>query len=381
MSGAGVGGERACGCGRVCHLPSSPVNPRKKIFTLPPISPTLPVRLDPLGEKEEKQLVGAIIESLVLHYGLGLDLTPTLERGMATPAANGNEGRIVVVDASHMYRMAEYLPSDSISLAYPGFKPSAESIVSIKEKLDALNLSASDTVVLDLLSNSAYMGTDVSGLPSPAERAGDGRYHIPGSLTTAPPTILKKVLEVCNTLAEKVKQSNVVLVCPIPRYVMGSCCTDPTHIENRNSEEFEDELADCLEQHKKVLGGWAVAVGLRFCLLDPTAMVHPTEPLLQNRLTSDGISIWCHGDPVHLSQEAYRDLAHALIKVHDDDQDDTGSVTSRLSDDGSARSPGSVAHSSSSGKRKLPNAVVTDQRSGSSQQGRVTRAPVAAGRL
>jgi hypothetical protein len=53
------------------------------------------------------------------------------------------------------------------------------------------------------------MGTDVSGLPSPAVRAGDGRYHIPGSLTTAPPTILKKVLEVCNTLVEKIKQSNV----------------------------------------------------------------------------------------------------------------------------------------------------------------------------
>jgi hypothetical protein len=59
------------------------------------------------------------------------------------------------------------------------------------------------------------MGTDVNGLPSPEERAGDGRYHIPGLLTTAPPTILKKVLEVCSTLAETIKQSNVLLVCPI----------------------------------------------------------------------------------------------------------------------------------------------------------------------
>jgi hypothetical protein len=304
-----------------------------------------------------------------------------LESFHSAPVANGNEGKIVVVGASHMYRMAEYLPANSISPAYLRFKPLAESIVSIKEKLDAFKLSASDTVVLDLLSNSAYMGTDVNGLPSPAERAGDGRYHILGSLTTAPPTILKKVLEVCNTLAEKVKQSNVLLVCPIPRYVMGSCCTDPTHIENRNSEEFEDELADCLEQHKKVLGRWAVAMGLRFCLLDPTAVVHPTEPLLRNRLTSDGISIWCPGDPVHLSQEAYRDLAHALIEVHDDDQDDAGSVSSRLTGDKSALRPGSVAHSSSSGKRKLPDAVVTDQRSVSYKRGPVTRVPVAAGWL
>jgi hypothetical protein len=59
---------------------------------------------------------------------------------MATLAAKGNDGRIVVVGASHMYRMVEYMPADSISLAYPGFKPSTESIVEIKEKLDALSL-------------------------------------------------------------------------------------------------------------------------------------------------------------------------------------------------------------------------------------------------
>jgi hypothetical protein len=251
------------------------------------------------------------------------------------------------IGASHMYRMAEYLPADSISLAYPGFKPSTESIVVIKEKLDALSLSASDTVVLDLLSNSAYMGTDVDGLPLPAERAGDSRYHIPGSLTTAPPTILKKVLEVCSTLAEPIKQSNVVLVCPIPLYVMGSCCTDPAHIENRKSKTLK---TNWLTVKNNTRGWWAVAVGLRFCLMDPTAVVHPTEPLLRNRLTSNGLSIWCPGDPVHLSQEAYRDLAHALIEVHDDDQEDAGSVSSRLTEDRSALSPRSVTCSTGSGR-------------------------------
>jgi hypothetical protein len=185
VSGAVAGGGHAEDCRRVYHLPSSLTNPRKTIFKSPPICPTLPVRLSPLGEQEEKKLIGAIIESLVLHYGLVLDETPSLDRGMVTPVEKGSDGRIVVVGASHMYKMAEYLPVDSISLAYPGFKPSTESIVVIKEKLDALSLKPGDTVVLDLLSNSAYMGTDVNGLPSPAERADDGRYHIPGSLTMA----------------------------------------------------------------------------------------------------------------------------------------------------------------------------------------------------
>ncbi len=115
-----------------------------------------------------------------------------------------------------MYRMAEYLPKESISLAYPGFKPTTESLTILREKLECQSLNNSDTVVLDLLSTTAYMGTDVNGLPLPVERAGDGRYHIPGSLTTAPPTILKKVLEICNILVDPIKQTIVVLVCPTP---------------------------------------------------------------------------------------------------------------------------------------------------------------------
>ncbi len=108
-----------------------------------------------------------------------------------------------------------------------------------------------------------------------------------------------------------------------------------------------------------MLGGRAVTVGLRFSLMDPTAVVHPTEPLLRNRLTSDGLSIWCPGDLVHLSQEAYRDLQHALIETHEDDQDDTASVSSELAVLRASSSSGFLAHSTGSGKRKIPNAVVT----------------------
>jgi hypothetical protein len=41
---------------------------------------------------------------------------------------------------------------------------------------------------MDLLSNTAYMGTNEDGLPLPAIRVGDGGYHVIGSLTSAPPT-------------------------------------------------------------------------------------------------------------------------------------------------------------------------------------------------
>jgi hypothetical protein len=99
------------------------------------------------------------------------------------------------------------------------------------------------------------MGSETDGLPTPAVRSGDDRYHILGTLTTAPPTALKKSLEVFAPLADAARGARVVLVCHIPRYVRTKCCDDPSHITNFESENYEEELMDFQEQHRKILGG------------------------------------------------------------------------------------------------------------------------------
>jgi hypothetical protein len=69
-------------------------------------------------------------------------------------------------------KTAEYLSSECISLAYPGLKPDREKIQDIANRLESLKLGTDDRVVLDLLSNAAYMGTDGDGLPTPSYRRG-----------------------------------------------------------------------------------------------------------------------------------------------------------------------------------------------------------------
>jgi hypothetical protein len=209
--------------------------------------------------------------------------------------------------------------------------------------LESLKLGPDDRVVLDLLSNSAYMGTDGDGLPTPSHREGDGSYHILGSLTTAPPTALKKALEACSPLISPIGSSSVLLVVPIPRYVVGKCCADPNHIDNFEKTDFEDDLLDAQEQHRRILSVWGAAGGLNFDIIDPSAIVHPMVPLLRRRLTSRGASLWCQGDPVHLSPEAYRDLVGALMEVGDD----------------SVFGGPSFSTSLEGTKRKIPDSVVT----------------------
>jgi hypothetical protein len=248
-----------------------------------------------------------------------LDVSPgETFKNLSTSVDNAGEGRLVIVGASHMCRTAEYLSTECISLAYPGFKPDRDKIQDIAKRLESLKLGPDDRVVLDLLSNSAYMGTDSDGLPTPSHREGDGSYHILGSLTTAPPTNLKKALEACSPIIGPIGTSSVLLAVPIPRYVVGKCCADPNHNENFEKADFEDDLLDAQEQHRRILSAWGAAGGLNFDIIDPSAIVHPMEPLLRRRLTSGDAPLWCQGDPVHLSPEAYRDLAGALTELGDD---------------------------------------------------------------
>jgi hypothetical protein len=75
-----------------------------------------------------------------------------------------------------MTRLAEEMGQDTITLPYPGFRPKENMILEITGKLAELNLCKDDTVVLDLLSNVVFMGTDTSGLPTEALRAEDSSY-------------------------------------------------------------------------------------------------------------------------------------------------------------------------------------------------------------
>jgi hypothetical protein len=94
-------------------------------------------------------------------------------------------------------------------------------------------------------------------------------------------------------------------------------------------------------------GGWGVATGLNFDILDLTAVDGPVEPILGKRTTSGGASIWAEGDNVHLSREAYMDAASAIVEIA------TGCGNTEPGDSASS------AGTSDSHKRKQPESVVT----------------------
>ncbi len=74
-----------------------------------------------------------------------------------------------------------------IDLTVRGWVPRSGKIEKLCDTLRKLNLTEKDTVVIDPMSNSAFLGTDEDGLPIPAAKSvEDGQYHLEGDLQLSP---------------------------------------------------------------------------------------------------------------------------------------------------------------------------------------------------
>ncbi len=142
---------------------------------------------------------------------------------------------------------------------------------------------------------------------------------------------------------------HVTLISPIPRYVTGKCCDDNSHVENYDSDDFETEIISGLDQQKRLLEVWATEHQMNYTIIDATELVDPVEPILRNRVTRSGIPLWSTWDPVHLVEEAYEELAYAVLNARDGDVGDG-------SDSASCSSGG---FTDKSYKRRRPDAVIT----------------------
>jgi hypothetical protein len=121
--------------------------------------------------------------------------------------------------------------------------------VRISQRMRNYGPGPGDTVVLDLLSNSAFLGADSDGMPIQPFKGGDRGYHIPGSLTAAPFSVIKKALQAAVPIVEAAEGAAFILVAPTPRYVTRRCCDNPGHIDNFGGKDYEKEIMEGVDQH------------------------------------------------------------------------------------------------------------------------------------
>ena len=117
-----------------------------------------------------------------------------------------------------------------------------------------LSPDCGDLVILDIWSNSAFLGTDELGLPLRAVRdSSDGRYHVLGPLQVAPRTVFQKILDDARPVLDAAGEARIILVAPFPRYISGKCCADPSHITNFGADGYRYEFEGLRDRVESVL--------------------------------------------------------------------------------------------------------------------------------
>ncbi len=121
-----------------------------------------------------------------------------------------------------------------VDLTVSGWSPKPGNIKKMTKILKNLKLGVNDTVVIDVMSNSAFLGTGEDGLPvTPAKSCEDGQCYLTGDLQLAPIPAFKTNLRQIETLLEQGGGgggARAVILVPLPRYVPASCCGDGGHV-------------------------------------------------------------------------------------------------------------------------------------------------------
>ncbi len=184
-----------------------------------PYDGNIPTSIPPVSEATEKRIMTAMLTELNDIYGLKLDTDPDLSRNTSHNAGNSH-GRVILVGGSHMARLAEALQqggSETRHVGSPGWVATRDSLADAAGQLANLRPTQTDIIVMDIWSNSAYMGTDEFGLPLRAQKSSvDFKYHILGNLQAAPKTLFDKIMQDQATLWPMILLVALAPGCAIP---------------------------------------------------------------------------------------------------------------------------------------------------------------------
>jgi hypothetical protein len=164
--------------------------------------------------------------------------------------------------------------------------------------------------------NSVYCGSDPDGNHAEPKKI-DGTWHITGDLNIRTKGYIKKVLGNMKIITDAFPDCALVVLDPIPRYVLSKCCECEEHIMNFSDPGYIADISEGREMVDKMITGWLQSIPTPSMVVDCRAGTdEPDLPLPD--LCTGGKSVWQLADPVHASPELYANLALAVAAAMDD---------------------------------------------------------------
>jgi hypothetical protein len=269
----------------------------------------------PLSPAQEKLIVGQLILDLNKFYCLNLDVNYNPLPGAGASSQGAEQGRVAFIGASHAAKVSALAAARHKGFIpnLPRWTPDQQNCNTTIEKLKELKLGPANYLILDIFSNSIYMGSTEDGLPTPAFRDEEGKYHVSGHMDVAPTAALRPLAGMGKRLAEAAGKAATIFVLPLPRYVAAPCCEDDSHIENFVADDYEDMLRSGPKEVAAAVEREMTGSNKSYTVLDPVASFKGES--LKALTTTNGASIWLQDDPVHLTPAAYAELTAAICNL------------------------------------------------------------------
>jgi hypothetical protein len=266
----------------------------------------------PLNEESERSLVLSLIHDLNEIYATGLCEQPVVDRYMEDEVflSDGQpKHRLILLGSSHLNRIGEHVDHDKynvVNLCKPGFRITTNSVADLTKKLEAeLQEPAPGpcTLILQLFDNSVYQVGVPGGVRYLPERDQYGQFHITGSLHVAEKGAVKEMVGMLAPLFKLMGQMRKLILTPLARYWLKTCCENPDHHTNYSSSTYLPVLgSNVFKLRESIRDSLFTRRTSNFRVICPNRMLG-LGPMLDDEKASEISELWGR-DAVHPLQAA-----------------------------------------------------------------------------
>ena len=269
----------------------------------------MPARARPLPTEAEQRLADILFMELQDKFGLRLapiNVDRSLRERRPPPGPPMNT--VMVVGSSNAERLAHELAELGhriIRIKTKGWVPTQEKIKLLEDHVRrAAEKGEHEATIFMLLDNLYYMGKSMDGTTQRATRYIDGIYHIEGDLVVAPREAQLNILKSIKPILIAAGSRPFIMITPLPRYFIGPCCGEPSHLSNHDSSNFRSGLLRDLETTKETTRRFLFNENIR-----RSSTFSPAQ------MAEDWASPDLWEDPVHPRKELFSRLAKEIDQV------------------------------------------------------------------
>jgi hypothetical protein len=294
------------------RLPSKHGDSVKKIWCSKPLTEDkIPLKVRPLSSSNEMLLITTIIAELRQRLALDLDPSPSFDRGLGIQSMPKKKIEYLLVGSSNASRLKDAFVQKGIETAlvhlanwrvYDGCTDTMLKL--IREVLEEQD---PDVVVLQLLDSSIYFARAADGSRMAPVKLDDGKWHMTGAVTVCSQEMQFEHFAALKPILDVIGKKRTIMVTPLPRYVVSSCCSDVHHCIGQGSPAHRCAMEAALDSMKQNLKEYLFNTGRRNVKL--------MDPMLDLRGMTDN-EIWDVSDPVHPITEVYSKLADGLVRIN-----------------------------------------------------------------